>query len=176
MVKTVMLMGESVLAERALPVPSHEFGGARLRALAADLWDTLAERGGIGLAAPQIGVPWRFICFGLPRTVRRPATCLEVPQTALVNPTIEVLDAKEEEDWEGCLSLPGLRGRVPRPKKIRYKGWDVDGHPVERTAEGWHARVVLHEFDHLDGILYPARIRDWKHFGFISALFPQERG
>lgn len=176
MVRDVMIMGEPVLAAPALAVPSHEFGGAKLRELAADLWDTMAKRGGIGIAAPQLGVSWRLVCFGLPHSIRHPSTLFEVPQTALVNPTIEVLDAEEAEDWEGCLSLPGLRGRVPRPKKIRYSGWDVEGRPISREAEGWHARVVLHECDHLEGVLYPARIRDWAHFGYVSALFPDAEG
>ena len=172
MIREVLKMGDPCLARRTSAVPAHAFGSEALRKLAADLGDTLAARGGIGLAAPQIGVSLRVIAFGIPHHLSEPDSFL-IPQTVLVNPTISVLGDALEDDWEGCLSLPGLRGVVPRPARIRYSGFTIEGEPLERTAEGYHARVVLHEADHLDGVLYPARIRDWSRFGFVDALFPK---
>lgn len=173
MIREVLRMGDPLLARRAAPVPDHSFGTEKLRMLAADLWDTLASKGGIGLAAPQIGVSLRVIAFGVPHHLSDPDSFL-IPQTVLVNPSIEVLSDSTEDDREGCLSLPGLRGIVPRPIKIRYSGFSIEGDRIERTADGYHARVVLHEGDHLDGVLYPARIRDWSRFGFVDVMFPKD--
>ena len=173
MIREVLRMGDPLLARRAALVPEHAFGTEKLRMLAADLWDTLASKGGIGLAAPQIGVSLRVIAFGVPHHLSDPDSFL-IPQTVLVNPSIEVLSESTENDWEGCLSLPGLRGIVPRPIKIRYSGFTIEGDRIERTADGYHARVVLHEADHLDGVLYPARIQDWSRFGFVDVMFPKD--
>ena len=141
------------------------FGTAELESLVTDLWDTMAARGGIGLAATQIGVPLRVVVFGMEEDPsgrgRSP-----VPRTVLVNPLIQALDDKLEEAWEGCLSVPGLRGVVPRAVRIRYRGADQQGNAIEREVEGFHARVVQHECDHLDGILYPQRMRDMATLGF----------
>lgn len=171
MVREVLRMGDPRLLEHALSV--KDFGSPRLHALVADLWDTMAADGGIGIAAPQIGVSERVICFG--RTEGGAGFSASVPRTVLINPTIEVLGQETEEGWEGCLSLPGLRGVVARAKRIRYSGFSLEGEPIAREAEGFHARVVQHEYDHLEGILYPMRVTDWSRFGFSDALFPKEK-
>jgi peptide deformylase len=162
--RRVMLMGADVLTEVARPV--EDPCAPEIRALAADMWDTMAEEGGIGIAAPQLGVSLRMICFG-----REDAP--GVPRTVLINPEIEVIGTATQNGWEGCLSLPGMRGRVDRAEQIRYRGFDLQGNVIERRVSGMHARVVQHEFDHLEGILYPMRITDWRNFGFIDALFPK---
>jgi peptide deformylase len=133
--------------------------------------DTMAHLNGAGLAAPQIGVGLRVVIFGVKANARYPDVG-EVPDTVLINPELEPLSAEIEEGWEGCLSVPGMRGWVPRWQRLRYKGFDQSGNFFEREAEGFHARVVQHECDHLDGILYPMRIRDLTRFGFIEELFP----
>lgn len=133
------------------------------------MWDTMAEEGGIGIAAPQVGVSLRMICFGREDVPG-------VPRTVLINPEIEVIGAETQDGWEGCLSLPGLTGRVERAEHICYRGLDLEGRVIERRASGLHARVVQHEFDHLEGILYPMRITGWRNFGFTEALFPQAPG
>jgi peptide deformylase len=145
------------------------FGTAALAALVGDMLDTMAAYDGAGLAAPQIGVPLRVVAFGVDRNPRYP-DAPPVPLTVLVNPAIEPLGGGMEDGWEGCLSVPGMRGLAPRHARIRYRGFDPDGDPIERDAEGFHARVVQHECDHLDGILYPGRIRDPHMFGFIGEL------
>lgn len=127
------------------------------------------------MAAPQIGIPWRVVVFGV-RANRRYPQAAEVPTTVLVNPVVEPLTEEQDEDWEGCLSVPGMRGMVPRYTRIRYRGVDSDGALIEREADGFHARVVQHECDHLDGILYPMRIRDFRFFGFETVLFPDGIG
>jgi len=169
MIRTVLRMGDPRLHVRSQPV--ERFGTPELAALLADLRDTMAHLSGAGLAAPQIGVPVRVVIFGVRANPRYPGV-EEVPDTVLINPEIEPLGAEEEEGWEGCLSVPGLRGWVPRWRHIRYAGFDEQGRRFERQASGFHARVVQHECDHLDGILYPMRIRDFSRFGFIDALFP----
>jgi peptide deformylase len=133
--------------------------------------DTMAHLNGAGLAAPQIGVGLRVVIFGVQANPRYPHV-EAVPDTVLINPKLEPLAADKEEDWEGCLSVPGMRGMVPRYRHLRYSGCDETGRRFERTVEGFHARVVQHECDHLDGILYPMRVRDFRKFGFIEALFP----
>ncbi len=160
-------MGHPLLWQRAREV--EEVPSPSLDALVKDLFDTMAAYEGAGLAAPQIGVPLRVVVFGVEANPRYP-WAEAVPTTVLVNPAIEVLDEATEEGWEGCLSVPGLRGLVPRFRHIRYRGLDPRGNPIERTAGGFHARVVQHECDHLDGILFPLRMRDLRTLGFEDVL------
>ena len=169
MIREVLRMGDPRLLAKAKPV--QRFGTPELANLLADLRDTMAHLDGAGLAAPQIGVGLRVVIFGVRANPRYPHA-EEVPDTVLINPVLEPLAADREEDWEGCLSVPGLRGMVPRYRYLRYTGFDEAGERFERSVEGFHARVVQHECDHLDGILYPMRIRDFSRFGFIEALFP----
>ena len=168
-VRTILQMGDPRLLAIARPV--ERFSTPELRALVADMFETMHAANGAGLAAPQIGVDLQVVNFGFDRIERYP-DAPPVPETILDNPTIEPIGSEEEEGWEGCLSVPGLRGIVPRFSRIRYRGFDLDGHPIERDAEGFHARVVQHECDHLIGKLYPMRIRDFSKFGFTSVLFP----
>jgi peptide deformylase len=169
-------MGDPRLLRMSEPVV--EFGAASLRELVADMIDNMREASGAGLAAPQIGVPLRVVVFGSadgrpnPRYPDEPP----VPWTILVNPALEPLGTEMEEGWEGCLSVPGLRGVVDRYRCLSYRGFDPDGGLIERTACGFHARVVQHECDHLDGILYPMRVRDFARFGFTDVLFPDLGG
>ena len=169
MIREVLRMGDARLLEISKPV--ERFGTPELAALLADMGDTMAHLNGAGLAAPQIGVGLRVVIFGVKSNPRYPQV-EEVPDTVLINPVLEPLGGEQEEDWEGCLSVPGMRGAVPRYRRLRYAGCDGQGRRFERTVEGFHARVVQHECDHLDGILYPMRIRDLSKFGFIEALFP----
>ncbi len=170
-VRDVLRMGHPVLRERSRPV--EKFATPELRALLQDMKDTMAAQNGAGLAAPQIGVGQRVVIFGVERNPRYP-DAEEVPFTVLVNPKIVLLTREVEDGWEGCLSVPGMRGLVPRYTKLQYSGFDVEGNPIERVAEGFHARVVQHECDHLDGILYPQRMTDLAKFGFNEELFPGE--
>jgi peptide deformylase len=162
-------MGDARLWQRAEPV-SH-FDTQQLHALLVDLRDTMQALNGAGLAAPQIGVGLRVVIFGVQRNSRYP-DAESVPETVLINPVITPLGEAMEEDWEGCLSVPGLRGLVPRHAHIRYQGQDEYGDLIDRSVSGFHARVVQHECDHLDGILYPMRIRDMTQFGYNEELFP----
>lgn len=164
-------MGHPLLRERAKPVES--LGTPELRALVQDMKETMAAKNGAGLAAPQIGVGQRVVIFGVEKNPRYP-DAEPVPFTVLVNPKIVLLTREVEDDWEGCLSVPGMRGMVPRYKRLRYSGFDEEGNAIERVAEGFHARVVQHECDHLDGILYPQRMTDLSKFGFNEELFPGE--
>jgi len=170
-VREVLRMGHPVLRERAKPV--EKLATAELRELIQDMKDTMASLNGAGLAAPQIGVSQRVVIFGVEQNPRYP-DAEEVPFTVLVNPKITLLTREVEEGWEGCLSVPGMRGVVPRYTKLRYTGFDQEGNPIDREAEGFHARVVQHECDHLDGILYPQRMTDLSKFGFTKELFPDE--
>ena len=160
-------MGDPRLWQKSLPVTNFP----ELEDLLRDLRDTMAHLNGAGLAAPQIGVPLRVVIFGVTANPRYP-DIEPVPDTVLVNPVLTPLAAEMEEGWEGCLSVPGMRGWVPRFTKLRYAGQDEAGKFFQRDVEGFHARVVQHEVDHLDGILYPMRIRDFTRFGFNEALFP----
>lgn len=169
-VHEILKMGDARLLRVARPVT--EFGTPALRELVADMFETMRAAQGAGLAAPQIGVDLRLVIFGYERITRYP-DAPPVPPTVLLNPVIEVLGSEVEEGWEGCLSVPGLRGVVPRAARIRYRGFDIEGQPIEREAEGFHARVVQHECDHLDGVLYPMRVKDFSRFGFTSVLFPE---
>jgi peptide deformylase len=171
MIRDVLRMGDPRLLQVAKPV--ERFGTPELAALLADMRDTMAHLNGAGLAAPQIGVGLRVVIFGVKANPRYPRAD-EVPDTVLINPVLEPLAADREEDWEGCLSVPGMRGVVPRFRHLRYSGRDERGERFERAVEGFHARVVQHECDHLDGILYPMRVRDFRRFGFIEELFPGE--
>ncbi len=168
-VRPVLRMGDARLLQRAEPVT--DFGSGELRALLEDMRDTMQALNGAGLAAPQIGVNLRVVIFGAEKSSRYP-DAEEVPETVLINPSVTVLDEAIEGAWEGCLSLPGLRGLVPRFRNIRYRGHDEQDTPIDRTVSGFHARVVQHECDHLDGILYPMRIRDITKFGYTEELFP----
>lgn len=172
MIRPILKMGDPRLLQVAQPV--REFGTAALRELVADLVDTMRAANGAGLAAPQIGAPLRVVIFGSPDGQPNPRYPDEppVPWTVLVNPVLEPIGDEMEEGWEGCLSVPGLRGVVPRHRRLRYHGVDPDGRPIDRTVAGFHARVVQHECDHLDGILYPMRVRDFTRFGFTEVLFP----
>lgn len=166
-VRSIVKMGDPRLLETALSV--ELFDTPQLHALVVDLIDTMYAEDGAGLAAPQIGVGLRVVVFGFDQNRRYP-DAESVPRTVLVNPLVEPLSERREEGWEGCLSVPGLRGLVARHTHIRYTGFDPDGNSVEREAHGFHARVVQHECDHLDGILYPQRITDMRCFGFVSEL------
>ena len=171
-VKPILRMGDPRLLQVSAPV--REFGGAALLELIADLYDTMQAANGAGLAAPQIGVLSRVVIFGGGPTPRYPDTDA-VPFTVLINPKLKMLRGGKEEDWEGCLSVPGMRGLVPRQRRLRYQGSDQWGQTIDRTVNGFHARVVQHETDHLDGVLYPTRIRDLRKFGFAEELFPGQR-
>ena len=171
MIREVLKMGDPRLLEKSQAVEA--FGTPQLRELIADMRDTMAHLNGAGLAAPQIGVPLRVVIFGVKRNPRYP-DAEEVPDTVLINPVISPLGDETEEAWEGCLSVPGMRGVVPRFKRLRYRGFDESGLALDRSVEGFHARVVQHECDHLDGILYPMRIRDMSQFGFVEVLFPDQ--
>jgi peptide deformylase len=168
--RPVLKMGDPLLRQVAAPV--RELATAELRALVADMDETMRALNGAGIAAPQIGVSLRVVIFELKDNPRY-AQITPVPYTVLVNPTVTPLGSDEEEGWEGCLSVPGLRGLVPRYRRVRYQGYSPDGTPLDRTVEGFHARVVQHEVDHLDGILFPQRIRDLRAFGFEDALAGQ---
>jgi len=168
-IRDVLRMGDPRLLERSREVTA--FDTPQLQALLADMRDTMKALNGAGLAAPQIGVLQRVVIFGVERNVRYP-DAEPVPYTELVNPVITPLTDTREEGWEGCLSVPGLRGVVPRWTRIRYTGVDPQGNRIEREATDFHARVVQHECDHLDGILYPMRIEDFSRFGFTEVLFP----
>ena len=168
-IKPVLRMGDPVLLQRAAAV--EQFDTPELHALIHDMEDTMEAMNGAGIAAPQIGVSLRVVIFGVGANPRYP-DAEEVPYTVLVNPELTPLDEEMEEGWEGCLSVPGMRGVVPRYSRLRYTGFDQYGNPIDRTVSGFHARVVQHECDHLDGILYPMRIRDFSRFGFTEVLFP----
>jgi peptide deformylase len=165
-IRPVLKMGEPLLRSVAAPITRFD---AELLALVADMDDTMRALRGAGIAAPQIGVSARVVIFELKDNPRYPHIA-PVPYTVLVNPIVAPLSAEQEEGWEGCLSVPGLRGLVPRYRRLRYRGFDQYGAPMDRTVEGFHARVVQHEVDHLDGILFPQRVRDLRDFGFEDAL------
>jgi len=169
MIREILKMGDPRLLRVAQPVA--QFDTPELHALIADMFDTMHAAGGVGLAAPQIGIDLQLAIFGFDRSERYP-DAPAVPRTILLNPVIAPLSDEREEGWEGCLSVPGLRGVVERWSRIRYAGFDPQGQPIEREAEGFHARVVQHECDHLIGKLYPMRITDFSRFGYVDVLFP----
>jgi len=170
-VRSVLRMGDPRLLERSREV--EQLDTPELHALLADMHDTMEALSGAGLAAPQIGVPLRVVIFGVVSNPRYPHA-EPVPHTVLINPILTPLADTLEEGWEGCLSVPGMRGLVPRYTQLRYRGVDQYGAAIDRTVGGFHARVVQHECDHLDGILYPMRIRDLRNFGFHDVLFPDQ--
>ena len=169
-VREILKMGDPRLLRIAKPVEA--FGSAELDALIGDMFETMHAANGAGLAAPQIGVDLALVIFGFGQNQRYP-DAPPVPETVLINPVVTPLDDVEEDGWEGCLSVPGLRGVVPRWARIRYTGFDARGGRIEREAAGFHARVVQHECDHLIGRLYPTRMRDLSRFGYTSVLFPE---
>ena len=171
-IRPVLKMGDPVLLQVARPV--ERFDTPELRELLQDMKDTMASLNGAGLAAPQIGVSLQVVIFGVGKNPRYPQA-EEVPYTELLNPVLEPLSDEMEEGWEGCLSVPGMRGLVPRYINLRYRGVDPKGEPIDRTVSGFHARVVQHEVDHLLGILYPLRIRNLRNFGFSEVLFPDQQ-
>ena len=170
-VREILRMGDPRLLRVAQPVTA--FDTDALHGLVADLLDTMAAADGAGLAAPQIGVDLQVVIFGSDLPNPRYPEAPQVPHTVLINPVLTPVGAEQEEGWEGCLSLPGLRAMVPRFTRLHYRGFDAFGDAVERTVEGFHARVVQHECDHLIGMLYPMRVRDFTRFGFTQELFPQ---
>jgi peptide deformylase len=170
-IRDVLKMGDPRLLKVAEPV--QRFGTPELENLLADMRDTMRNLNGAGLAAPQIGVGLRVVIFGMELNPRYPEED-PLPFTVLINPILTPLGHLMDEGWEGCLSVPGMRGLVPRYRDLRYTGFDAGGSPIDRTVKDFHARVVQHEVDHLDGILYPRRIRDLTQFGFNDALFPGE--
>ena len=172
-VRAVLRMGDPLLLGTAAAV--EKFDTPELHALLADMHDTMQALDGAGLAAPQIGIGLQVVIFGVGQNPRYP-DAESVPYTILINPTLMALDEEIEEGWEGCLSVPGMRGLVPRYKRLRYRGFDQYGNAIDRTVGGFHARVVQHECDHLLGILYPMRIRDMRNFGYTEVLFPGEVG
>ncbi|HAY28689.1 MAG TPA: peptide deformylase [Candidatus Accumulibacter sp.] len=167
MIRPLLRMGDPRLLRQARPV--ERFDAPELHKLIADMEETMQHLDGAGLAAPQIGVDLRLVIFGVERNARYP-DAEPVPRTVLINPVLTPLSPETEEGWEGCLSVPGLRGWVPRWSRLRYSGFDDRGRPIERSVAGFHARVVQHECDHLDGILYPMRMRDLSRFGFTDVL------
>ena len=171
MIRDILKMGDERLLRIAPPVPAHMLGSPELQQLIDDMFETMAHVGGVGLAAPQIGIDLQLVIFGFERSERYP-DAEPVPRTILLNPVITPLGAEVEDGWEGCLSVPGLRGVVPRYTRIRYTGLDPQGCPVERLAEGFHARAVQHECDHLIARLYASRIQDFSRFGYTDVLFP----
>jgi peptide deformylase len=169
-VHEILKMGDARLLRVAQPVTA--FDADALHLLVADMFDTMRAVNGAGLAAPQIGVDLQLVIFGSDAVNPRYPEAPQVPRTVLINPVITPLGDEEEDGWEGCLSVPGLRGKVPRLARIRYTGFDPYGDPTDRMAEGFHARVVQHECDHLIGMLYPMRVRDFTQFGYTEVLFP----
>jgi peptide deformylase len=169
-IRRVLRMGDPQLLRVSEPV--QDFDHPELLALLQDMRDTMAALSGAGLAAPQIGVPWRVVIFGTGAPNPRYPQAEIVPATVLINPQLQPLGEQMQQDWEGCLSVPGMRGLVPRYQQMHYRGRDERGRAIDRRVSGFHARVVQHEVDHLDGILYPMRMTDMSQFGFNEELFP----
>lgn len=167
-IRDIIKMGDPRLLRVAQPVTN--FDSDELHLLVADMWETMAAAGGVGLAAPQIAVDLQVIVFGTGEPVARYPQEAAIERTVLINPAIEPVGGDQCDGWEGCLSIPGLRGVVPRWTRIRYRGWDAYGDPLAREVAGFHARVVQHEYDHLVGTLYPMRIRDFSRFGYTDVL------
>jgi len=172
-VRPIMKMGEPVLFAKAQPV--EKFGTPELHELLADMKETMIAANGAGIAAPQIGVSLQVVIFEVRNNPRYPKA-EQVPETVLINPVLEPIGDAMEDGWEGCLSVPGMRGLVPRHAKLRYSGFDQYGKRFERTVDGFHARVVQHECDHLTGMLFPMRVRDLHNFGYTEVLFPELAG
>lgn len=169
-IREILKMGDPRLLRQADPV--QQFGTPELEQLILDMFDTMQAANGVGLAAPQIGVNLQLVIFGFKQSQRYPDAA-PVPETVLINPILTPLSDQTEDGWEGCLSVPGLRGMVARWNSLRYRGYDQFGNVIDRQADAFHARVVQHECDHLQGILYPVRMQDMKKFGFVDVLFPE---
>ena len=170
-VRSILKMGEPLLLQETALVPVEKINSPEIQNIIQDMLDTMKAANGAGLAAPQIGIPLQIVVFGFESNSRYPNEA-PIPQTILINPTITPLENTQEDGWEGCLSVPGLRGLVPRYTSIRYQGYDEKGEIIDRSVKGFHARVVQHECDHLAGKLYPTRIKDMTKFGFTEVLFP----
>jgi len=170
-IRPILKMGEPLLLQTATQVPPEAIGSSEIQEIIQDLLDTMKDANGAGLAAPQIGISLQIVVFGFEKNVRYPNEA-PIPQTILINPVITPLSPDQDNGWEGCLSVPGLRGLVPRYQHIRYQGLDAHGHIIDRKVSDFHARVVQHECDHLFGKLYPMRIEDMTQFGFTEILFP----
>jgi peptide deformylase len=170
-VRSILKMGEPLLLQVATLVPEEKITSPEIQQIIQDMLDTMQAANGAGLAAPQIGIPLQIVVFGFEKNSRYPNEA-PVPQTILINPVITPLSEQQEDGWEGCLSVPGLRGVVPRYTSIRYQGYDASGQIIDKSVSGFHARVVQHECDHLIGKLYPTRIKDMTQFGFTEVLFP----
>lgn len=173
-IRPILKMGDPRLLRNSIRVQINQISSTEIETLIDDMLETMHSRDGAGLAAPQLGVNQQVVVFGFEKNLRYP-DAESIEQTILINPIITVIDKQEEEDWEGCLSVPGIRAKVPRYKKIRYQGYDRSGKPIDRTVEGFHARVVQHECDHLFGTLFPMRVKDFSNFGFTEVLFPSLR-
>ena len=173
-IKPILKMGTYSLMQPSVPLPAPAFGSAELQSLLVDMKDSMVAANGAGLAAPQIGENVRVVIFEVKNNPRYPG--YEVPFTVLINPVITPIGEAMEEGWEGCLSVPGMRGAVLRHARLRYTGFDEHGQPIDRSVDGFHARVVQHECDHLDGVLYPMRMSDMSKFGFTEVLFPELAG
>ena len=170
-IRSILKMGDPLLLRDSIPIEINQIPSTEIQTLIDDMLETMHSRNGAGLAAPQLGVNQQIVVFGFEKNPRYP-DAEPIEQTILINPIITVMDKQEEEDWEGCLSVPGIRAKVPRYKKIRYQGYDRTGKPIDRTVDGFHARVVQHECDHLSGTLFPMRVKDFSNFGFTEVLFP----
>jgi len=170
-IQEILKMGDPCLLVKSEAIPTKAIQSEPIQTIIEDLFDTMRAVNGAGLAAPQIGHNLQIVIFGFNHNPRYPEAPA-IPETVLINPHITVLSNVEEEDWEGCLSVPGIRAKVPRFKKIRYQGLDREGNIIDRTVDDFHARVVQHEFDHLIGKLFPMRVKDFTNFGFTSVLFP----
>jgi len=174
-VRAIVKMGTPSLFEKSIPWPADKFNSPELHALLADMKDSMIAANGAGLAAPQIGENVRVVIFEVSNNSRYPDR-EPIPFTVLINPELTPVTDEQVDDWEGCLSVPGMRGLVPRYPELRYTGFDEQGNRIDRTVDGFHARVVQHEVDHLDGVLYPMRIRDMTQFGYTEVLFPELAG
>ena len=170
-IHSILKMGDPRLLQVSLPIQISHIPSFEIQTLINDMLETMHSLNGAGLAAPQIGVNKQLVVFGFEKNLRYP-DAVPIQETILINPSITIISNQEEEDWEGCLSVPGIRAKVPRYKKIRYSGYDRDGTLIDRTVEGFHARVVQHECDHLIGKLFPMRVKDFSNFGFTEVLFP----
>ncbi|OWF65776.1 peptide deformylase [Polynucleobacter hirudinilacicola] len=170
-VRSILKMGDPRLLQVSLPIQISQIPSFEIQTLIDDMLDTMHSLNGAGLAAPQIGVNKQLVVFGFEKNLRYPDAD-PIPETIMINPSITIIGDQEEDDWEGCLSVPGIRAKVPRYQKIRYSGYDRDGAIIDRTVEGFHARVVQHECDHLIGKLFPMRVKDFSNFGFTEVLFP----
>jgi len=170
-IRSILKMGDPLLLRASTPVQINQILSPEIQTLIDDMLETMHSQNGAGLAAPQLGINKQIVVFGFEKNLRYP-DAEPIEKTILINPCITIIDHHEEEDWEGCLSVPGIRAKVPRYKKLRYQGYGRTGELIDRTVEGFHARVVQHECDHLLGTLFPMRVKDFSNFGFTETLFP----